>query len=544
MHLSMMSNSSLNQPLVKKTNWTSLFNPGFYSQSNWFEELCEVLFKVKHRGSSIRTEVLSGFIHFVSTFFCLSVIPTELGKAGYNTEATICAVSLCSGLGCIIGGLFSNLPFVMAPPTAVTIFLSVALQENNLGPAEGSRVVIISGFVILLCGLRPLDKFPSMLIPNCIQVGTSIGIGLITALAGSTEIGLVEQGDYTILKMGQITPQIMIAFAGIIIICVATEYRIKGAFCISILFCSSIYWMHTWNLPNLFSFPVVETIYETLLPTKPASIQLTVELVFLYLVYLDGLVASLSRAANLSREDGTLPRSRWLYIVTGAFCICSGALVSAPILISPESSVAIKSGARTGLSAVVCGMCYLLAVFCGPLFKSIPSAGSAPILIMIGALLMQNSARVDWKNIQDAAPAFIVLFYIPMTCSILTGVGLGFVVYLTTNLFTGVLFDKFVDAMPSSKSCWDVLSNTIPFIPRKEHRTANTASGSESLGFGSGPQLESNKNINDIGDADYGLTTEKRNGHIEEVLNGQGEWDGDRVPNEGRGGYGGMEERG
>lgn len=171
---------------------------------------------------------------------------------------------------------------------------------------------------------------------------------------------------------------------------------------------------------NLFAVPEITTanLYHT--DNSHLSL-LTVDLLFLYVLYLNGLVTSLSNLAVLTREDGATPRGRWLFILSGFFTILSGLITSAPILVSPESSAAIKEGARTGLSAVVAGVLFLFSAFLGPLFKHIPASGTSPVLIMIGLILFQNVNRIDWRNVADAAPAFVVLFYIPFTYSIIQG---------------------------------------------------------------------------------------------------------------------------
>jgi AGZA family xanthine/uracil permease-like MFS transporter len=145
------------------------------------------------------------------------------------------------------------------------------------------------------------------------------------------------------------------------------------------------------------------------------------DLVFLYVLYLNGLMTSLSNLAVLTREDSTIPRGRWIYIICGGVTIASGLLSSAPILVSPESASSIKEGAKTGLSAVVAGVLFLIASLFSPIFEHVPGAGTSPILIMIGVILLQNVARIDWRNITNAAPAFVVLFYIPFTYSIIQG---------------------------------------------------------------------------------------------------------------------------
>mmetsp|Transcript_51708 Transcript_51708/g.102129 ORF Transcript_51708/g.102129 Transcript_51708/m.102129 type:complete len:399 (+) Transcript_51708:1-1197(+) len=221
------------------------------------------------------------------------------------------------------------------------------------------------------------------------------------------------------------------------------RYHIKGSFCIAVLFCSVVYWIHFRAFPDqIFAVPNVTTAYfgdggkHTDLPL------MTIDLLFLYVLYLNGLLTSLSNLAVLTRGDNTIPRGRWIFILSGFFTVIGGLLTTAPILVSPESAAAIKEGAKTGLSTVVCGFLFLVASFFSPLFKRIPAAGTSPVLIMIGLVLFQNVNRIDWRNVADAAPAFVVLFYIPFTYSIIQGVILGYVMYVAITICTGEFLEN------------------------------------------------------------------------------------------------------
>lgn len=359
----------------RKTQIQTLTDIEFYRQENWFEELCEVLFKLKRRNTTFKAEVYYGIIHFISCLYVLAVVPQQMTSAGYNGKNTVVAVALSTGIATIFCGFFANLPFVLAPPTVVSIFLSVFLQQNNLEPAVGNVAVMLSGGLLILFGFKPLGRLASRLIPLPIQVGTAIGIGLLTALAGSTEVNLVMEGKYAILKMGEITPEICISITGIIIIATAVFYHVKGSFCLAVIFCSVVWWIYDNDFPAaLASVPHI---------SKPSfsaffsenNLLLTADLIFLYILYLNGLMTSLSNLAALTRDDSTVPRGRWIFIMCGIFTVLAGLFSSAPILVSPESSASIKEGAKTGLSAVVCGILFLLSCFFSPLLHEVwPSA--------------------------------------------------------------------------------------------------------------------------------------------------------------------------
>ncbi len=163
-------------------------------------------------------------------------------------------------------------------------------------------------------------------------------------------------------------------------------------------------------------------------------------MIFLYIVTISGLARAFSDLAQVTNENGTVPRGRWLYVICGLLTIFSGCYGGPPILISPESGAGIKAGGRTGLSSVVGGIIFGLAVFFTPLFQAIPAAATAPLLIAVGVILFANTKKIDWSNYAHAFPAYIILFLIPFTYSILKGVLLGWAAYLIMNFFTGDLF--------------------------------------------------------------------------------------------------------
>ena len=279
------------------------------------------------------------------------------------------------------------------------------------------------------------------MIPFPIQVGTAVGIGLLTALAGAIEIDLVKTGEYTIVTMGRITPEIIVAIAGTAIVGIALHFHAKAAFCIAMTFGTVVWWTYdnSWptavaNVPSLDminSFPLKDDKHVTLL---------TMDLLFLYILTLSGLVSSLSTLATLTRSDNTTPRNRWLFVVCGLCTVLSGLFSGPPILISPESASGIKAGARTGLSTIVCGLCFGVSVFFAPILKKVPHAATAPLLLAVGVVLFQNVHKLNWKVISDSMPAYFALFFIPFTYSILQGVALAYVVYIVIGIFTGDIF--------------------------------------------------------------------------------------------------------
>lgn len=163
---------------------------------------------------------------------------------------------------------------------------------------------------------------------------------------------------------------------------------------------------------------------------------LALELSFLYVMTLNGLMRSFSDMASLTKCDGAVPGGRWVYIICGVTTIVSGLMAAPPVLISPESAGGIKAGARTGLSTCICGLCFGMTASFGPLFKAVPATGTAPLLIIIGVLLFQNVQRINWSDIRMAVPAFCCLFFIPLTYNLSHGIYIAFVLYAIIGIFT------------------------------------------------------------------------------------------------------------
>lgn len=233
---------------------------------------------------------------------------------------------------------------------------------------------------------------------------------------------MVVPGNYTILTMGPITTKIVIAIFATIVVAAALHYHLKGAFIWGLLTGTTLWWVVSNEWPEtLVTVPVLDFGNLSGAEMTTPMIHLLFNLLFLYILLLNGLARGLSDLAQLSRDDGSIPRGNWIFIFCGLATMCSGYLSGPPILISPESAAGIKAGAKTGLSTVVCGLFFAIAVFFSPLFAAVPASATSPLMFFVGILLFQNVGRIPWNQPTKAVPAFFVLLLIPFTYSILCG---------------------------------------------------------------------------------------------------------------------------
>jgi hypothetical protein len=206
------------------------------------------------------------------------------------------------------------------------------------------------------------------------------------------------------------------------------------------MFCSIVWWANSDTFPtSIASNPSLTALNELANQIDRKTSFLCVELIFLYVVTISGLARAFSDLAQTTHPNGAVPRGRWLYVICGLMTICSGCFGGPPILISTECGGGIKAGGRTGLSTIVGGVFFGIATFFTPFFSAIPSAATAPLLIAIGVVLFANTTKIDWTNYAHAFPAYIVLFLIPFTYSIVNGVVIGWAAYLVLSFFSGDL---------------------------------------------------------------------------------------------------------
>lgn len=422
----------------------SVYEYVFPKYMRWFEDYLKFIFKLERRNVTIWSETFAGIVHFVSCLYVLPIVPQQLSTAGYPLTSTAVLTAAVCGVGSILCGLFSNLPFIISPPVAVSIFISVYLKgQTGMTVADSNSAVTLSGILLLLIGYRPLGRLVNLLIPSCIQFSTAVSIGMITALDGCVKINLIVRGVNTLDMIGPITPNILISLSGFLIIGLSMHYHIKGGFLISVIFCSAVYWGYS---PQTFPSLITSIPYTTPIPSTLSqglssnAFQLLFDLIFLYVICLNGLSRAFSDLAGLTRPDGAVPRGRWVYITCGLLTIISGLLGGPPAMMSAESGAGIKAGAKTGLSAVVCGILFCITTFFTPFFQAFPEVGTSPCLIAIGVLLFTNVKNIDWNVYKYSFPAFVIIFFVPFSFSLFQGVTFGWLFYLVMNILTGDMY--------------------------------------------------------------------------------------------------------
>lgn len=412
--------------------------------------MLERLFGLKAQGTSVRTEALAGATTFLTMAYIIVVNPAILGEAGLPVAAVAAATCLSAGVASILMGLFANYPIALAPGMGLNAYFAYTVVIGMGVPWQTALgCVFISGiafFLLTLVGVRQLivRAFPKPLVN-----ATAAGIGLFIAFIGLKNAGLVVNHPATTVALGDLTqPSALLAIAGLILIAALMAWRVTGAILIGIAVISIAGFflgLTHWSGWTFGPAALAETAFQLdiagafNLGGSFGVALLEVIFVFLFVDLFDnvGTLTAVTKRAGLQAPDGSIPRlNRILY--TDAAATTLGSLAGTSTVVSyVESTSGVSVGGRTGLTAVIVGLLFLAALFIAPLASLVPTAATAPALILVGAMMMGTLTEIEWDDAVTAIPAFLTLIMIPLTFSIANGIAIGITSFAVLKLVSG-----------------------------------------------------------------------------------------------------------
>jgi adenine/guanine/hypoxanthine permease len=394
-------------------------------------------FAFRARGSDVRTEVLAGFTTFFTMAYVVVVNPAILGLAGMPIAGVATATCIGSLLACLLMGFLADAPVAMAPGMGLNAYFSfTVVQQMHLPWQVGLVCVFLSGLFFLLLTRLGVRQMVMSVIPHHLLAAVAAGIGLFIALIGLKNAGIVVANPDTIVALGKLTDAgPLLSLLGLAIILALTLVGVRGAILISILI-TTVIGIMTGMAPVSATHQGWADMGKTLLALDPAWAWrlfghgwgvLEVVFVFLFVDLFEniGTLVAVTRKAGLVRPDGSIPGlDRMLYADSIASMI--GALLGTTTVTSyVESATGVEVGGRSGLTAVVTGLLFLVALPFAPYAQLVPLAATAPALIVVGALMMAPLTEIDWNKSEEAISAFLALVMIPLTFSIANGLAFG-----------------------------------------------------------------------------------------------------------------------
>ncbi len=303
----------------------------------------------------------------------------------------------------------------------------------------------VSGLVLLLFSVTGMSQVVMRLIPRSVKIATIVGMGLQIALVGMTSVKLVVPNEQTIVGLGDIhNYQIWCSLFGLLLIGSLLFHQVRGAILIGILVMTLLTWYLEDSYPQqLFQLPAVRLDPSRYIDFSTFDVWKCLPgiLAFMFIGIIDvsGVIFGMASLAQITEPDGTIPGSTQTFVATSVGTLVSALTGGTPIIVYVESAAGIKEGGRTGLTAVIISLFFLLSILVAPVLASIPLTATSPVAILVGAMMMSQSVEIDWNNMSEAIPAFLTLIIMPFTFSITNGIVFGliaaFVFYLTTGQF-------------------------------------------------------------------------------------------------------------
>ena len=404
--------------------------------------MLEKLFKLKENRTDVRTEVIAGITTFMTMAYIIFVNPDILSATGMPFGAVMTATVVSAGLTTILGGFLANYPYALASGMGLNAFFAFTVA-SKAGWEAALGVVFLEGIVFLILSLTGGINVIDAAIPKTLKRAVGVGIGFFIALIGAANAGLIQASPATIITRGNLSDKgPLLAIIGLLITGVLMSLKVRGSMLIGIL------------ITTLIGIPMGVTQITGSIIGKPESLApifLKMDLKgalslgfmtifsFWFVDVFDtvGTLMGTASRANMLDENGQLPRIKEAMTADAIGTCLGAALGTSTVTTYVESSAGIAEGGRTGLTAVVTGLLFLVSLIFAPLAGMIPSEATAPALIIVGVLMMLPVKEIDWDNFSDALPAFITIAMMPFTYSISDGIAAGFVVYPIIKLATG-----------------------------------------------------------------------------------------------------------
>lgn len=403
------------------------------------------LFGFNPKEHRVKTEILAGVTTFLTMAYILAVNPNILGDTGMDKGALFTTTVVVSAAATILMAVYAKLPFALAPGMGLNAFFAYTVC-SILGYSWqfALTAVFLEGLIFILLTVTNIREKIVYIIPDTIKESISVGIGLFIAFIGLKSAEVVINNEATLVSIGDLTTgPALLCVIGIIISSILLIKKVTGALLIGII------------LTTLIGIPLGVTHIDTLLSTPPSiepifckfewsqiftqdMMVIVFTLLFVDLFDTIGTIIGVTSRAGMIK-NGKIPRLKQAFMVDAIATTGGAVMGSSTVTTFVESVAGVEVGGRTGLTAFVTGLCFLLAIFFAPLFLAIPPAATAPVLILVGVMMMSSVLKINFSDYSESIPAFICIITMPLCYSISDGIVLGVLSYTIINCLAGNL---------------------------------------------------------------------------------------------------------
>ncbi len=392
--------------------------------------------------TTVRTEIVAGLTTFLTMSYVLAVNPSILSDTGMDRGALFTVTILASALATLIMAFYAKLPFALAPAMGLNAFFAYTVCGlMGYSWQFALTAVLIEGILFIILTLTGLRAKLVDALPMSVRNAIAPGIGLFITLLGLKSAGVVVANSSTLVSMGSFgDPSVLLTFFGLLVTAVMLIRKVPGAFLLGIIITTLAgiplgltKWQGFFATP-----PSIDPVFLKLDATNIFSIDmLVVVFTFLFIDLFDTVGTLVGASAPFRRADGTVHNLNRAFMADAIGTTAGAMLGTSTVSTYVESVSGINSGGRTGLTAFVTAVCLLLSLFMAPFFLSVPSAATAPVLIIVGLMMARSLKDVELTDYADAIPAFICLVMMPFSYSISDGIAMGVMSYVLINVCSG-----------------------------------------------------------------------------------------------------------
>lgn len=406
--------------------------------------MLQKLFGFDHRIHHVRTEILAGITTFLTMAYILAVNPNILGATGMDKGALFTTTVVASAFATLLMAIYAKLPFGLAPGMGLNAFFAYTVcLKMGYTWQFALTAVLIEGIIFILLTITNLREKIVDSLPATLKNAIGAGIGLFIAFLGLQNAGVIVNNDATLISLGDITSgSALLGLIGLLITSVLLIKRVRGALLLGIL------------LTTVIGVPMGLTHFNGIVSTPPSiepifcqfqwehiftKEMVVVVFTFLFVDMFDtiGTLVGVTSKAGMVTKEGKIPHLKQAFLVDAIGTTAGACLGTSTITTFVESASGVGEGGRTGLTSFVTAICFLIALFLAPFFLAVPGAATAPVLILVGLMMMSSAKKIDFSDYSESIPAFLCIIFMPLAYSISDGIVLGLISYVLINLFCG-----------------------------------------------------------------------------------------------------------
>ncbi|UPA08726.1 NCS2 family permease [Borrelia hermsii] len=425
--------------------------------------------QIKNNSLDYKTEIIAGLTTFLSMAYIIVVNPYILSSTGMPLGALVTGTCLTAGFATIFMGIFTNTPLALASGMGMNAFFAFSVVKGMNIPWEVALgAVFVEGIIFIILSLSKAREGIVNAIPMNLRGAITVGIGFFIAFIGFINSGIIVKNDATLIGLGRLLNlKVLLTFVGLVAIFVFELKRIRGSILLSICITTLIAWCYALfdreaalnigiRLPDGF------LRYESIAPIfNKLSFSYVLgenfwNFIFIVLILLCndlfdtvGTLVGVASKGDLVDDEGKIRNADKILLVDAIATTFGAVMGMSPVTTYVESSTGIAEGGRTGFTSVVTGILLILSVFFAPLFIAVPASATSAALIYVGFFMCKEIKNIDFSNMREAIPSFLILFLIPLTYSIASGIGIGIIFYVIINVLHSFITKESVKIVPT-----------------------------------------------------------------------------------------------